>query len=278
MKTDEIVANEDDDSVEEYIFNPKRRVKPLANPLQTLEGKSNRTKIVPATLKAFHLDNPLVFEIGVDEAGRGPLFGRVYSAAVILPKDGSFDCSKVKDSKKFHSKKKIEEAANYIKQNALEWHVSFQDEKTIDEINILQATQLAMRDSIMEVRKKFNKKMRCKSMDENTDFTYNLLVDGNYFNPITFMDKKTNKMSVIPYLTVEGGDNTYASIAAASILAKVERDNYIDGMCAEHTELVEHYGIDSNKGYGAKRHLDGIKEHGITMWHRRTFGICRNYA
>ena len=83
---------------------------------------------------------------------------------------------------------------------------------------------------------------------------------------------------MIPYLTVEGGDNKYASIAAASILAKVERDKYIEELCKENPELAEHYGIDSNKGYGAKRHIDGIKEHGITIWHRRTFAPCKNYV
>jgi ribonuclease HII len=79
-------------------------------------------------------------------------------------------------------------------------------------------------------------------------------------------------------LCVEGGDNTYTSIAAASILAKVERDNYIDELCKENPELSERYGIDSNKGYGAKKHLEGIKQHGITIWHRRTFGICKEYS
>ena len=81
----------------------------------------------------------------------------------------------------------------------------------------------------------------------------------------------------IPYITVEGGDNKYASIAAASILAKVERDKYIDDLCRENPELSEHYSIGSNKGYGAKKHIDGIKEHGITIWHRRSFAPCKNY-
>jgi ribonuclease HII len=104
------------------------------------------------------------------------------------------------------------------------------------------------------------------------------LIDGNYFNPLTVFNKKTNKIESVPHITVEGGDNKYTAIAAASILAKVERDKYIDQLCAENPNLVEHYGIDSNKGYGAKKHLDGIKEHGITIWHRRSFGICKNYA
>jgi ribonuclease HII len=184
----------------------------------------------------------------------------------------------VKDSKKFHSKKKIEEAAQYVKDNALAGYVSFEDEKKIDEINILQATQLSMHNSILEVRKQLNKTLNEKGKEEGKEYSYSLLIDGNYFNPITTFNKKTNKLETVPYLTVEGGDNKYASIAAASILAKVERDKYIDELCEQNPTLSEYYGIDSNKGYGAKKHMDGIKEHGITIWHRRTFGICKNYV
>jgi ribonuclease HII len=224
-------------------------------------------------------ENENSIEIGVDEVGRGPLFGRVYTAAVILPKDDSFDHSLMKDSKKFHSKKKIEEVANYIKANALAWHISFEDEKKVDEINILQATQLSMRSSILEVRKQFNKiQLESLSKEEGIDYNYNLLVDGNYFNPISIFNKKTNKLDTLPYVTIEGGDNKYSAIAAASILAKVDRDRYIEELCEQNPTLSEHYGIDSNKGYGAKRHLDGIKQHGITIWHRKTFGICKSFV
>jgi ribonuclease HII len=236
-----------------------------------------RTKTKQELLKKFYGEDPSIFEIGVDEAGRGPLFGRVYTAAVILPKDDTFDHSLVKDSKKFHSKKKIDSVANYIKENALAWFVSFEDEKIIDEINILQATQKSMHTSILETRKQFNKKQQGISKEERKDYSYNLLIDGNYFNPITEFNKKTNKIESLPYLTIEGGDNKYSSIAAASILAKVERDNYIDKLCQENPTLAEYYGIDSNKGYGAKKHMEGIKQHGITIWHRRSFGICKNY-
>lgn len=218
-----------------------------------------------------------IIEIGVDEAGRGPLFGRVYTAAVILPKDNSFDLTKVKDSKKFHSKKKIQEAADYIKTNALAWCVTYEDERKIDEINILQATQKSMHSSINEVCKIYNnRKINTKVYQEN--FTFNLLIDGNYFNPITYFNKDTKKIEMIPYITVEGGDNKYATIAAASILAKVERDKYIDDLCKENPELESHYSINSNKGYGAKKHLEGIKKYGITIWHRRTFAPCKNYV
>ena len=78
--------------------------------------------------------------------------------------------------------------------------------------------------------------------------------------------------------TIPDGDAQYIPIAAASILAKVARDEYIDELCKMYPELIEKYCIDTNKGYGSKKHMDGILKHGITIWHRRTFGICKNYA
>jgi ribonuclease HII len=241
------------------------------------EHKKKRNKHQPHILNKFYQENNDIIEIGVDEAGRGPLFGSVYTAAVILPKDDTFNHSIVKDSKKFHSKKKIEEVANYIKENALAWYVSFEDEKIIDDINILQATQQSMHTSILEVRKQYNEKMKKENKTERNDYSYHLLIDGNYFNPITYLNKKTNAFETIPHNCIEGGDNKYTAIAAASILAKVERDKYIEELCVKYPELIEHYGIDSNKGYGAKKHIDGIKQHGITIWHRKSFGICKNY-
>ena len=269
----QIIDDSGSETDEEYII-------PLKKPIKIVKSKPKapNPKMIQPILKKCYNELENVYEIGVDEVGRGPLFGRVYTAAVILPKDDSFDCSMVKDSKKFHSKKKIDEAAEYVKNNALAWYISYEDEKKIDEINILQATQQSMHNSILEVRKQFNKKQNSETKIEGKDYSYSLLIDGNYFKPLTILNKKTNKIETLPYTTVEGGDNKYASIAAASILAKVERDNYIAALCEENSTLVEHYGIDSNKGYGAKRHLDGIKEHGITIWHRRSFGICKNFV
>jgi ribonuclease HII len=275
MKTDFICAEILDDSETEEECLCLQNSNSNSNDME--KPKKSRVKLPAAILKKCYNENENVYEIGVDEVGRGPLFGRVYTAAVILPKDNSFDCSMVKDSKKFHSKKKIEEASNYIKEHALGWYISFEDEKKIDEINILQATQLSMHNSILEIRKLMIKNFKEEGREENKDYTFSLLIDGNYFKPITYLNKKTNKIESIPHVTVEGGDNKYASIAAASILAKVERDRYIDELCKEHPTLAEHYSIDSNKGYGAKKHLDGIKEHGITIWHRRSFGICKNF-
>ena len=260
MQSDYVSATiiSDSDS-EEVIITPK---------------KIKKTRVMQPPLQKFYKEDANIFEIGVDEAGRGPLFGRVYTAAVILPKDDTFDHSRVKDSKKFHSKKKIEEVANYIKANAIAWYVSFEDEKVIDDINILQATQKAMHTSILETRKQIINKMKDNNVE---NYNIELLIDGNYFNPITILNKKTSKIESILYTTIEGGDNKYTAIAAASILAKVERDKYIDELCEQNPTLIEYYGIDSNKGYGAKRHLDGIKAHGITIWHRRSFGICKSY-
>lgn len=223
-------------------------------------------------LKRMFDEDPTIIEIGVDEAGRGPMFGRVYAGVVVLPKDDSFDHSQMKDSKKFHSKKKIEQVAEYIKENAIAWAVEYEDENTIDNINILQATQSAMHKGIKSVLSQLIQKTTVNL--ENIL----LLIDGNYFKPFTLMNKDKTKMEVLKYNMIEGGDNKYTAIAAASILAKVERDRYIDELCLENPELVEHYGINTNKGYGSKKHMDGIKAHGITKWHRKTFGICKDYC
>jgi len=243
------------------------------SPTVEVEKVAKRKRTVNACLKKY-LNDDLTIEIGADEAGRGPMFGRVYSAAVVLPKDDSFDHSKMKDSKKFHSKKKIEEVAKYIKEHAIAWSVKYADEAKIDEINILQATQLAMREAIHDVKEQI---LRSGVWNGETKGLM-LLIDGNYFNRMTHVDKKTTKLEVIPYKMIEGGDNKYSSIAAASILAKVERDTYIEELCKENPELIEHYGIDSNKGYGSKKHMDGIKQYGITKWHRRSFGICKTFS
>jgi ribonuclease HII len=245
-----------------------------------LEGKNEKEKplIEPiCLLKKFYYSEGIL-EIGADEAGRGPMFGRVYSGAVILPKDDSFDHFKMKDSKKFTSKnlKKINEVAEYIKQHAIAWAVEYEDEVVIDEINILQATQSAMHKAIKNVIAQLQKNLNIQ-LENNMDNLL-LLIDGNYFKQLTILNKTKTKLVNVKYEMIEGGDNKYTSIAAASILAKVERDKYIEDLCRENPELIEHYGIDSNKGYGSKRHMDGIRKYGITKWHRRTFGICSTFS
>lgn len=208
-------------------------------------------------------ENDDLFEIGVDEAGRGPLFGRVYSAAVILPKE-NFDFSNMKDSKRFTSEKKINEAAEYIKKNALAWTVAYEDEKTIDKINIRQATFKAMHKAIKSTMEKIkSNKLR-------------LLIDGNDFKP--FMMMINNNYTSVNHVCIEGGDNKYSCISAASILAKVERDKYIKDICLKYPKLAENYYIHKNKGYGTKQHIEGIKTHGISNWHRKSYGICKQYV
>ena len=211
-----------------------------------------------------------IMEIGIDEAGRGPMFGRVYSAAVILPSNEEFKYELLKDSKKFTSEKKINEVAEYIKTNALFWSVSYEDEKTIDSINIRQATLCAMHKAISELIKQNN-----TSVNLNNNECYYLLVDGNDFKPYTYYCETTHIIKQINHILIEGGDNKFCSIAAASILAKVERDKYIRDMCVNFPKLNSYYGLLTNKGYGTSKHMDGIKKYGISKWHRTTYGCCR---
>jgi ribonuclease HII len=222
------------------------------------------------TLETTYLNSDNIYELGIDEAGRGPLFGRVYSAGVILPKD-NFDFTLIKDSKKFSSEKKIKIVAKYIKDNAIAWSVSYSTEQEIDNYNILQATYMSMHKNIKNIL--INSVNGIKFNNKNLF----LLVDGNNFKDYASFNNDDNCFDLINYKCITGGDNKYASIAAASILAKVERDEYINDLCVEYPELIDKYKINSNKGYGTKTHLDGIKTHGITKFHRKTFGICKQY-
>jgi len=228
------------------------------------------------------------YEVGVDEAGRGPLFGRVYTGAVILPSTGSgsaatdFDFSLMKDSKKFSSDKKIREVAEYIKEHAVAWAVSYEESDVIDRINIRRATLQCMRNSINTVIKNHSSAAAGTTAaathhPPRTD-DYLLLIDGNDFIPLGNYNQDTDEVDTYTHVCVESGDNTYACIAAASILAKVARDDYIEQLCDQHPVLDEMYALRGNKGYGAKKHLDGIREHGITQWHRRSYGICKSFA
>ena len=244
--------------------------------------KNKVKKVIPTLLKKSHFENidsnsdsdetkvdysnPFI-EIGVDEAGRGPMFGRVYIGAVVLPKDGTkFDFSKMKDSKKFHSEKKIKEVAEYIKKNAIAWSVVYAEHDEIDKSNIRRATIDCMHKAINEVIIK---------LETKPEKVY-LLIDGNDFIPM--MKLSDESYIQIPHLCVEGGDNKYAAIAAASILAKVSHDEHISEICKEHPDLNTKYDLISNKGYGTKKHMDGIKEHGISKWHRKSFGICKEFS
>jgi len=202
-------------------------------------------------------------EIGVDEAGRGPLFGRLYVAAVVLPK--GFYHKDIKDSKKL-SDKKIRQMSAIIKENALAWSIQFIEHTTIDEINIRQSVFRGMHASIKETMDELNEKSIFNE--------YFLLIDGNDFKPYMVYNEETSLYNAIPHQTVEHGDAIYMTIAAASILAKNARDRYIEELCDQYPELIERYGLNKNKGYGTKQHLEGIQRYGITQWHRTTYARC----
>jgi ribonuclease HII len=146
--------------------------------------------------------------------------------------------------------------------------VAWIPENVIDEINILKSVMRGMHDCIRETMSKLDSVEMDRCM---------AVVDGNYFNPYRAFDPARECIQELSHITIEQGDAKYMGIAAASILAKTSRDAYVEEMCKQNPLLVERYGIDTNMGYGTKRHLDGIREHGICQWHRKTFGNnCKN--
>lgn len=201
-------------------------------------------------MKAFA--NKYTLEVGVDEAGRGPLLGRVYAGAVFWPPELELPTVRIDDSKKLRPRA-LEEAYHYVKENAIAYGVAYCTEEEIKSHNILHAAMTAMHRAIDQ----------CQLEPDL------ILVDGNYFDMYL-----NSEGEPVDHLTVKGGDATYLSIAAASILAKWERDQYIYELCKKHPELDERYSISSNKGYGSQAHRDGIKKYGITQFHRN-FGICK---
>ena len=247
--------------------SPKEKVKSDSKANKQSKPTNSDNILKSSYFESEDAATPPFTEIGIDEAGRGPMFGRVYIGAVVLPKDSNqFDFSKMKDSKKFHSEKKIKEVAEYIKSHAVAWSVTYAEHNEIDEKNIRKATIDCMHNAVNDLIEKTN---------QTPDKVY-LLVDGNDFIP---MMKLCNDSYIqIPYKCIESGDNTYASIAAASILAKVMRDEYIMQMCKENPYLNTCYDLESNKGYGTKKHMEGIKTHGISQWHRKSFGLCKEFS
>jgi len=217
-------------------------------------------------------DDTNKFELSIDEAGRGCLFGRVYVACVVLPKDGSFCGDGMKDSKKYTSKKKINAAADYIKQHALAWNVSYIEHDVIDKINILKATMKGMHDCIKNVVNDLRQRGLATG-DIATEYQreFMAIIDGNYFTPYREFDEMSQTIREMPHVTIEKGDGTYLAIACASILAKTARDNYILDLCKECPELTDKYGFDTNMGYGTKKHMDGIRAHGRVEGHRMSF-------
>ena len=181
-----------------------------------------------------------IIEAGCDEAGRGCLAGPVYAAAVTLPPDYHNDL--LNDSKQL-SEKKRDQLRSIIERDAVSWAVGIVDNQEIDQINILNASILAMH----------------RALDQLTVCPQEIIVDGNRFKP--YRD--------IPHTTIVKGDGKYMSIAAASILAKTHRD---ECMLALHQQYPQ-YHWDSNKGYPAPVHRQAIRLHGTTPYHRLTFQL-----
>ena len=207
--------------------------------------------------------------IGVDEAGRGPLFGSVYTSAVILP--NNFDKSILKDSKKFSSKKKIKEVFEIIKRDCIYYSIDYSDHNNIDKYNILQATQQSMHRSINNVITKYIKDQD-KIIDYDDFFkSIKICVDGNYFNNFNYFCN--NKIYIINHECMIKGDALCKEISAASILAKVSRDENILEFTKNNPEYDEKYNLSKNKGYGTKQHIDGIKKYGYSEFHRKSFKI-----
>jgi ribonuclease HII len=181
-----------------------------------------------------------LIEAGTDEAGRGCLCGPVVAAAVILPKD--FEHPFLNDSKQLTEKQR-KELKPFIEKPALAFGVSFVDEKEVDQINVLQASITAMQRSIAQLK-------------PQPEF---IIVDGNRFKPY----------KEVPHQTIVKGDAKYMSIAAASVLAKTYRDEFMEQL---HQEFLM-YNWKQNKGYPTKQHRNAIREFGITKYHRKTFRL-----
>lgn len=215
--------------------------------------------------------------IGVDEAGRGPLFGDVYTSAVILPVD-DFDRTILKDSKKYSSHKKITQAYDYIIENCLSYSIDFLTHREIDKYNILQATQKSMHISIRRVInaeiervKTKNNHVSSRAIVKDLFQKLLILVDGNYFKPFTYLYE--NELYSIKHRCVIKGDHLHKEISAASVLAKVSRDKYITSFVEDNPEYEEKYKLSKNKGYGTKEHREGIKKYGYSEFHRKTFKL-----
>ena len=181
-----------------------------------------------------------LMEAGCDEAGRGCLAGSVYAAAVILPPD--YENELLNDSKKLTAKKRYA-LRETIERDAITWAVGIVTPEEIDKINILNASFLAMHRALDQL------KVRPQA----------IIVDGNRFNP--YHD--------LPSTTIVKGDGKYLSIAAASILAKTYRDDYMLSLAEEYPQ----YDWQSNMGYPTKKHRQAILEHGITPYHRKSYNL-----
>ncbi len=198
-------------------------------------------------LPYYHKD---IVEAGCDEAGRGCLAGPVFAAAVILPPD--FKCNMLNDSKQLSEKKRYA-LREVVEHEALAWAVGVVDNEEIDKINILRASILAMHRALDKL------KLRPEE----------IIIDGNRFTPYTPPLSGGGRGEALPYTTIVKGDGKYMSIAAASILAKTYRDDFMQNLHAEYPA----YQWDKNKGYPTLAHRQAIREHGTTPYHRMTFNL-----
>lgn len=190
------------------------------------------------------------FEAGCDEAGRGPLAGPVFAAAVILPKD--FYHPLLNDSKQVNEKNRYI-LREVIEKEALAWAVVALDAEKIDEINILNSSILGMQMSVAKLG------VRPTS----------IIIDGNKFKPFGVLEGSSKEFDDIPRETVVKGDAKYANIAAASILAKTYRDDYMREIAKEYPQ----YGWDENMGYPTESHIEAIRKFGYTKYHRMSFHV-----
>lgn len=179
-------------------------------------------------------------EAGCDEAGRGCLAGSVYAAAVILPEN--YENDMLNDSKKLSAKKRYV-LRDIIERDALAWAVGIVTPEEIDKINILNASFLAMH----------------RALDQLETHPEAIIIDGNRFKP--YLD--------LPFNTIVKGDGKYLSIAAASILAKTYRDDYMLSLAEEYPQ----YDWQSNMGYPTKKHREAIRKYGITPFHRKSYNL-----
>jgi len=194
--------------------------------------------------------SPDLIEVGIDEAGRGPLIGRVYTAAVIL--DPQVEPHPLLNDSKKLTRKRREIVREWVEQNAVQFAVCYADESVVDKINILNATYQAMHQSI----------------DELGIIPDHIIVDGDKFQPYINSDG-----NFVNHTCICKGDSKYTAISAASVLAKEYHDDYICNLVTQCPELNEKYDLLSNMGYGTKKHIEGIRTHGRSKFHRMSFNI-----
>ena len=191
-------------------------------------------------------------EVGIDEAGRGPLIGRVFAGAVVWGDLG--ECPLISDSKKL-TRKKRELALKWIKENVKDWAVGYATVEEIDQHNILGATKIAMKRAIDGLKNK----------------PPNAVIDG-------WRWESSQEYFGLPLTSEVKGDANFYSIAAASIIAKEYHDEHIREICQKDETLNIKYDLLKNMGYGTKRHREGIENHGISKYHRKSFKPCCDYV